>query len=205
MTAVALGLVLVGCGGDSSDVVGGAPPTDAASSSAPSTTTAAATTAATGVATTTATTKPVSTTRRVDPYLQPGVVDQIFPPGTKAYEELAAGACGPLVREIEQGAAPSTASWQSGGVPSQLTNLYTAAARACLAQWDAARAAYQKIALPLTCGIANGELPPWSSSFQTEAQCQTARKRVYDWTTSLLNAEKADPSFKPNFPTAPKP
>lgn len=164
---------------------------------------------------TTSTTRPkplptTSTTRPDDAYLPVGVVDQIFPPGTKAFELLATGECGPLLRQIENAEAPTTATWSEGnGVPDQLTLLYSAAAHACLAQWSIAQTDFQQVKQPIDCGFTetapNMETAPnWSSSFETAADCQMVRNLVYSWTKGLLTAHQSDPSFVPHFPTQPE-
>jgi hypothetical protein len=196
-----------GCGGGSGGSGGGTGATDS--------TVAAATTDTTnqpGGPPQTPLTGPLQTTpttRANDPYLPVGVVDQVFPPGTKAFELLAAGNCGPLLRQVEQAEAPTTATWKEGGVPDQLTLLYTAAAHACLAHWSIAQTDFQQVKLPIDCGFrvtSDGlTIPNWSSSFTKVADCHTARTLVYNWTKGLLAAHRADPKFVPNFPTPPKP
>ena len=148
------------------------------------------------------------TARAVDDYLPPGVPDQIFPPGTKAYLLLKDGQCGPLLRQITQGEEPTDTAWRAGGVPQTLTDLYTAAANACLANWAAAQTAFSRIVTTKLCepdpNDPSNLLPAYSSAFQTVAACQETRLRVYRWTERLLKAHAADPAFKPNFPTPPK-
>jgi hypothetical protein len=146
-------------------------------------------------------------TRRVDDYLPAGVPDQIFPPGTAAYQLLKDGECGPLLRQITNGEAPTSVSWTAGGIPSTLTSLYTAAAHACLAQWSPAQAAFRRIDTGKLCEVdpANpGVLPPSASSFATVAACRDLRLRVYRWTENLLKAHDTNPAFIPNFPRPPK-
>jgi len=150
---------------------------------------------------TTVTTAP----RRTDPYLPAGIYDDVFPPGTTAFEDLAKGNCGSLLKQIEVGKGSAPKSWKEGDVPDQLIRLYTAAAHACLSQWTPAVAAFQRITLPFDCGFdANGR-PPWSTSFESNDDCRSVRMKVYDWTSSLLKAHASDPSFVPNFPTPPVP
>jgi hypothetical protein len=211
--AVAMFLLLVACGGGSSDTTA-------------SGTTGTGTDATDSIpAPSTATTRPVATTpgppqtprtgplttpptaRGKDDYLPAGVPDQIFPPGTAAYQLLKDGQCGPLLRQITKGEAPTTAAWSAGGVPAPLTDLYTSAAQACLAQWVPAKAAFQRIVTSKLCETDPGNpgiLPPWSSSFTTATACQDERLRVYRWTENLLKAHDANPAFVPNFPTPPK-
>lgn len=147
-------------------------------------------------------------TRRVDDYLPAGVPDQIFPPGTSAYQLLKEGQCGPLLRQITKAEAPTTATWSAGGVPAVLTDLYTAAANACLAQWTPAQAAFARVLLTKICPLDPDDpkmlLNPFSSSFSTVAACQAERLRVYRWTESLLKSHTDNPAFVPNFPTRPK-
>jgi hypothetical protein len=148
------------------------------------------------------------TVRPVDDYLPAGVPDQIFPPGTAAYQLLKDGQCGPLLRQITSGEAPAAAPWRSGGVPQTLTDLYTAAANACLANWAPAQAAFLRVATGKLCEPDPNDptnlLPAYSSGFQTVAACQETRLRVYRWTERLLKAHNADRAFVPNFPTPPK-
>ena len=149
-----------------------------------------------------------TTVRPVDDYLPPGVPDQIFPPGTAAYQLLKDGQCGPLLRQITTGEAPTAAAWRAGGVPQTLTDLYTAAANACLAKWTAAQAAFSRVVLAKLCepdpNDPSNVLPAYSSGFQTVAACQETRLRVYRWTERLLKAHNANPAFSPNFPKPPK-
>jgi hypothetical protein len=137
------------------------------------------------------------------------VVDQIVPPETKAFELLAAGQCGPLLRQIENAEDPTTIAWKDGGVPDQLTLLYTAAAHACLSHWSIAQTDFQQVKLPIDCGFrmtADGlSIPNWSSSFSKVADCHSTRNLVYDWTKGLLASHRANPKYVPNFPTPPKP
>lgn len=158
-------------------------------------------------------TGPVQTSpppRPKDSYLPVGVVDQISPPGTKAFELLADGKCGPLLRQIENAESPTTSAWRDSDVSPQLTLLYTAAAHACLSHWSIAQADFQQVKLPLDCGFrvtTDGLVvgPNWSASFDTAAKCHATRMLVYNWTKGLLAAHKADPKFVPNFPTPPTP
>jgi hypothetical protein len=134
------------------------------------------------------------TARATDDYLPAGVPDQVFPPGTAAYQ-------------LPKGEAPTTATWSAGGVPAVLTDLYVSAGEACLSHWLPAKTAFQRVVTSKLCEAdpANpGLLPPWSSSFPSVAACQDERLRVYRWTEKLLKAYDADPAFVPNFPTPPK-
>jgi len=135
------------------------------------------------------------------------VPDQVFPPGTAAYRLLREGQCGPLLRQITLGEAPSAGPW-GAGIPASLTALYTAAAEACLSRWTAARASFQRISTQALCKVDpdTGTLDSSgsASSFDTVAACQAQRLRVYRWTEDLLRRHDANPAFVPNFPTPPK-
>ena len=142
------------------------------------------------------------------PYLPGGPVDQIFPPGTKAYELLADGDCGPLLRQIEQGEPPEgetepTPVW-AGNVPAEATLLYRAAANACLSRWGVAKTQFLQVLLPLDCGFVDAE-PPVASLFETKEECLAIRMPVYRWTEALLAAHTADPQFVPKFNPPPTP
>ena len=201
-------LLLAGCGGGSSDTV--ASGTDTTDRTPVATTASTKPVAVTPGPPQTPLTGPLTTpptARAKDDYLPAGVPDQIFPPGTSAYQLLKDGQCGPLLRQITKGEAPTTAAWRAGGVPATLTDLYTAAAQACLAQWAPAKAAFQRVVTTKLCepDPANpGVLPPWSSSFTTTTACQEERLRVYRWTENLIKAHDANPAFVPNFPAPPK-
>jgi hypothetical protein len=147
------------------------------------------------------------TAQAVDPYLPAGLPDQVFPPGTAAYELLAAGECGPLLRQITSGEAPTTSSWSAGGVPDPITDLYTAAAEACLASWASAQEAFDRISTSALCiDPETGDLyaDGSTSSFPSVTECQEQRLGEYQWTEDLLEASEANAAFVPNFPTPPK-
>ena len=149
-----------------------------------------------------------TTARRTDSYLPPGVVDQVFPPGTKAYELLTTGRCGPLLRQIRgpitPAEEPTTVAWEAGKVPASLTNLYVAAGEACLANWVPARAAFQKVKQAELCPTdPAGTLLTTTTSSKSAADCRDTRNRVYQWTESLLKAHDANPAFVPNFKPPP--
>lgn len=139
--------------------------------------------------------------KKIDPYLPAGVPDQIFPPGDKAYLLLSNGDCGELQRKTDK--------WST--VPDTVTALYSAAAHACLADWEKARSALQRIDTSTLCTDPNtGELYGDGSAedfgrFEAPVEaCEEQRLRVYRWTANLLATHDADPTFVPNFPTPPK-
>ena len=142
-----------------------------------------------------------------DPYLPAGVPDAIFPPGTKAYELLSGGQCGPLLRQIEEGETPTTVAWADGRVPAAVTDLYVAAGNACLARWAPAKAAYSRVSVDKVCELDpdTGQLPSSASSFKSVAACEKTRSDVHAWTGRLLKAHDADPRYVPKFPKPPKP
>jgi hypothetical protein len=123
------------------------------------------------------------------------------------------GQCGKLLSQIEgpitSAEAPTTMTWAAGRVPATLTDLYTAAAHACLAQWGPAQTAFARVSTTKLCEPNPDDpsvYPPNSAiSFPTMAACQAERLKVYQWTQGLLKAHTANPAFVPNFPTAPKP
>ena len=90
-------------------------------------------------------------TRPSDSYLSAGVVDQVFPPGTKATELLAAGQCAPLLRRVEKAEAHEHVEGRERARPTHL--LYTAAAQACMSHWSTAQTTFQKVVLPIDCGL----------------------------------------------------
>ncbi|MEA2827292.1 MAG: hypothetical protein QOG43_1731 [Actinomycetota bacterium] len=147
--------------------------------------------------------------RPTQPYLPRGPVDQVFPPGTKAYQLLADGDCGPLLRQIEQGEprrgeTERNPAWTGDVVPLETTFLYQAAANACLGRWEVATTQFGQIVLPLTCGFVGGEAAA-GTVFASVAECQAVRMPVYRWTQALLAAHAADPAFVPNFDPPPRP
>lgn len=140
--------------------------------------------------------------RRTDPYLPAGVPDQVNPPGTEAYQLLRMGSCGPLLREIRDGKPPDIPSWAEGSVPPPLIALYSAAAEACLSQWTAAQADFQRIDMGAVCTFDAPDVASNSAaSFKNEKECLQLRTKVRDWTAGLLKAHAADPKFVPKFPT----
>lgn len=190
--------MLVGaCGGGNDLAVGGDPTTsDPVTTSVPATTQAPPTTATTPQ---TPRTGPLTTppsVRPVDAYLPAGVRDQIFPPDTDAFPLLAAGKCGPLLREIEE-------KWS--GMPASLMLLYRSAAEACLSKWKEAEADYKRIDPAKICNKDDENNTGWDSSFETQEECVGVRMQVYKWTFSLLTARRSNPKFVPNFPTRPTP
>ncbi|MDQ1358393.1 MAG: hypothetical protein QOG44_2766 [Acidimicrobiaceae bacterium] len=200
------------CGGGSGGTGALASGSDSTAADTTATTSSSSVTTEPGGPPQTPLTGPVQTpppTRPKDSYLPAGVVDQVFPPGTKAFQLLAAGSCGPLLRQIENAEAPTTTKWSDGGVPPELIHLYTAAAQACLSHWSIAQTEFQQITFPIDCGFDTSVDPPLSpnsaSSFDTPAKCQAARTLVYNWTKGLLASHKANSKFVPNFPTPPKP
>lgn len=204
--------LVVGCGGSSAPQTVTDGPTSQVASTAPTigtqdepaTTTPNADRPPQTPATGPLTTPP--TARGADPYLPAGLPDQIFPPGTAAYELLQQGQCGPLLRQITEAEPPTTSSWAAGGVPETLIDLYTAAGLACLSRWSEARAAFERISTSTLClDPETGELDGngSASDFETVEACQEQRLAVHRWTEDLLEAHDADPSFVPNFPTSP--
>ena len=134
--------------------------------------------------------------RGTDAYLPAGVIDQIFPPGTEAFKMLAGGQCGPLLSEVKE-------TWT--GMPAALTLLYKAGAEACLSNWSEARADFGRIDLAKICNKDDPNNNGWDSSFATQKDCVMVRMMVYKWTAALLNAQKTNPTFVPNFPSPPTP
>ena len=106
-----------------------------------------------------------------------GPVDEVNPPGDPAYEELAAGQCDELRRQVE--------TWEAQGVAdvegSNAIELYRSAANACLHDWDAAIAAFDRL----------------TSDFGGDC----ARRAVLAWLRPLIEARRADASFDRDFRT----
>lgn len=120
---------------------------------------------------------------------------------------LRRGDCGPLLREINaEWPAPGSAEADPAvpSFPDALTYLYRAAAKACLSQWAGAEADFRLIDTGKLCAHFD-DGGGWNSAFRSEAECRQVRMRVYEWTSGLLKAHRADPAFVPNFPTPPTP
>lgn len=119
-----------------------------------------------------------------------GPVDDVFPPGTPAYDLLAEGRCADLLGGIDKGTGPHRDRAQGGKWPPDepATHLYRAAAQACLGQWAGAEQDFAAID------------PASDNPFSClDAGCSAARQFVYDWTAELLKAHEADPTFVPEF------
>jgi hypothetical protein len=105
-----------------------------------------------------------------------GPVDQVFPPGDRAYEQLAAGQCDKLRREVD--------TWDGQGVADaegqDTIELYRSAADACLHNWTRAIAAFHRIA-----------------TRDFGADC--ARQAVLAWLEPLIASREADADFDPEF------
>lgn len=129
------------------------------------------------------------------------MADQVFPPGTEAYELLATGQCDSLLHQIRDDPSPpdvpTTVSWKKGGVPDTLTDLYVAAGEACLANWGPAQDAFQRVSTAKLCER--------DFLYSTGESCKEVRLRVYRWTENLLSLYNADHAFVPNFPPPPPP
>lgn len=232
---VALVVLLTACGGsDSSDTVasggsGDETTTTGATSDTTETTVTSTTTegpsTSTGNGGRTVTTKspPVTpgpprtgplttppTVRPIDPYLPPGVVDQVTPPGTLANELLSKRKCGALLRQIRgpitERELPTTVSWKEGSIEPDLTNLYLAAGEVCLSNWAAAAAAFRQVSTANLCPVdpEDPEQLAGITSFESPALCRATRGDVYRWTERLLRAKAANPAFVPNFQPPPE-
>ncbi len=218
-------VVLAACGGaDSSDTETAGPSTtwtgvSTASSTGPSTSTAD------GVRTVTTKSPPgtpgpprppvtgslapPTTGRAIDPYLPAGVVDQVFPPGTKANDLLSKRKCGALLRQIRgpitEAEKPTTSAW-AGAVRADLVNLYLAAGEVCLSNFTVAAAAFRQVSTDNLCPVdpdEPGQLTA-SNNFDSETECRQTRLGVYSWTERLLKARAANPAFVPNFQPPPE-
>lgn len=196
-------LLVAACGGGGGEVeVGaGSTPAEPAPTTIVDTTTPASTqvTPTTGRTPQTPRTGPLTTppsVRPADAYLPAGVRDQIFPPNTNAFEMLARGECGPLLREIKE-------KWS--GMPPSLTLLYRAAGQVCLSKWREAEADHKRIDLTKICNKDDENNSGWDSSFATQEDCIAVRMQVYKWTSAMLAARRANPRFVPNFSPPPTP
>lgn len=135
-----------------------------------------------------------TTARAIDPRPRPaGVPDQVFPPGTKAYELLANGDCEALLVEI----VGDSSSWVEGNIAPSSIHPYSAAGHACLSHWADAESHFRLID---TRAICVESVQGMNNSFDDAATCQDLRMSVYLWTARLLKAHQADPAFVPNFP-----
>jgi hypothetical protein len=140
--------------------------------------------------------------------LQPGVPDQVFPPGTNAFELLRSSRCEELLRAIRgQG---DTTAWPDGDppVPPTLVDLYTGAGEACLGDADAAGAAVARVDGSALCELGeDGDLALSATSFRAgnhegdpedrKAACQAHRADVLRWARQTIEALRADPAFVP--------
>ena len=124
------------------------------------------------------------------------VTDRILPPGTDAMAMLAAGRCGPLLREV-------AVTWSDVAPP--LTLLYRGAAYACLSRWAEAQADHRRIDLSKICPAGDPGDGRRRSPLEGREDCLGVRMQVYKWTYALLIARQADPTFVPRFPTPPVP
>lgn len=124
-----------------------------------------------------------------------GARGRVDPPNTPAYQLLTSqtqSGCGELLAATE--------TWQGTlatlGAPPQWTiYLYRAAANACLSNWNAAVADFDRLA-PLT-----GELSPRDGGCPTDVTltdaCPSCDQAVLAWLTDVMNAYKSDPGLPP--------
>jgi hypothetical protein len=140
---------------------------------------------------------PTTVVRAIDPYPRPaGVPDEVYPPGTRAYELLERGHCKELLAKITNGEP----SWVGGKIQPALIHLYSAAGHACLSHWADAESHFRLIDTAGVC-VEPEDVPGTNSSFEGDlVKCQEVRMAVYHWTARLLKAHQADPAFVPNFP-----
>lgn len=119
-----------------------------------------------------------------------GVKGTVYPPNVDAYELLTSQTqtgCSTLLAETE--------GWPTDDFPpsAQVTFLYSAAANACLSNWDAAVADFDRLA-PLAEKFDDDSCPPDKVE---QAQCPRCEQAVLAWLTEVMNAYKSDPGLPP--------
>ncbi len=142
--------------------------------------------------------------RRTDSYLPPGPIDNVTPPETHAAELLTQGKCGVLLQRINVGDPlrdPPKSSWSVEGADPDVISLYTAAAEACLGNWEPAETAFKKISS--ASDFCRKEVAQSDPDNPGDPVCVERRLQVYNWTAGLIEAHRSDPSFVPNFPHPP--
>ena len=129
-------------------------------------------------------------------YPEGGPVDNVIPPNVDAYALLRQGKCSRLINYINNGGPDEAAGpWEDSVDSLDVVYLYRAAAEACLSLWESAERDFGLIGNPDFSGSCGGNV--------ALAECQRARQAVHEWTSELLAAHEADPSFVPRFPYPP--
>jgi hypothetical protein len=142
--------------------------------------------------------------------LNPGVPDQIYPPGTEAYALLQSGDCDALMGGILGDGNTAWADADSPPVPLGLRQLYTAAARACRRELDLAKAAVAEADTRCDLKDDGSDLEITASSYlafrpdmgnrtpqERKTMCEDHRNEVFRWTNEVVAALEADPSYVP--------
>jgi hypothetical protein len=110
----------------------------------------------------------------------------VYPPGHPAYELFTSQRCDELLANAE--------SWESSysDVPSHQIHLYRAAANACLSNWEAAVADFDRLG-PLQGDFSEG-CHPEDPNVQP---CPSCDRAVLAWLTEVMDAYKSEPDLPP--------